>query len=365
MVPREDTDASVTTLAGELRRLRVASGLTLLQLARELSLPQSVIVSYEKGQILPQESSILAYERTLGVTGGSLQRLRKDAHSKVMSGSGSQRAYEFEREVAALFSSLGAERTSLQVSLAGVQIDVLVEQLSVAGDRVRTIVECKAYDYPVQADEVRSFAAILDLLRQRDLAESAAIVSQSGFSSEAYETATELTLELVLMKYGELQDRVRNLGDDIRHEYKGKEQSDLNSVSRSQVRKIFVLMPFAPEYEDLYVLGIREVAEKAGFVVERADEIEHNMAIVAVVREKIAACDIIIAETTSRNANVYYELGYADGIHREAVLLTRVGNDPPFDIRERNHIMYSSIVDLRVRLERRLRDTAARLESHS
>jgi nucleoside 2-deoxyribosyltransferase len=260
-----------------------------------------------------------------------------------------------------MLATLGAQGVERQVALAGVQVDIVVDRSVEDGSTRRTIVECKAYDRPVGANEIRSLGAVLELLQERALAQSALIVSQAGFSNDAREVAQQLGIDLVRFADLEAEARAAESSGAYRHADRDARDEERVDTESRRAPTVFVVMPFAPEYEDLYILGIREVAEKLDLAVERADEIEHNSAIIAVVRKKISECDIVVAETTSRNANVYYELGFADGVGKEAVLLTRSGNDPPFDIRDRNHIMYASIVDLRIRLDRRLRETLERL----
>lgn len=60
---------------------------------------------------------------------------------------------------------------------------------------------------------------------------------------------------------------------------------------------------------------------------------------------------------TGRNPNVFYEIGYALALERQTILLCRKGEVIPFDLQAINHISYSSIVELKERLERRLRAT--------
>jgi hypothetical protein len=130
---------------------------------------------------------------------------------------------------------------------------------------------------------------------------------------------------------------------------------DQTAASLSRPKHLFVVMPFAQEFNDVYVLGIRDVAEKLGFVVERADEIEHIESIVDIIQEKIRNCDAVIADTTSRNPNVFYEIGFANGVDRAVVLICKDNESIPFDLQSKNFIKYASIVDLRERLEKRLR----------
>jgi len=118
--------------------------------------------------------------------------------------------------------------------------------------------------------------------------------------------------------------------------------------------RVFVVMPFASEFDDVYLLGIRDVAEKLGFAVDRADDIEHNENILEVIQERIRQGAAVIADISGRNPNVFYEVGYAHAVSRPTILLCRKGENVPFDLQSINYIAYASIVELRERLERRL-----------
>lgn len=119
---------------------------------------------------------------------------------------------------------------------------------------------------------------------------------------------------------------------------------------------LFVLIPFAEKFRDIYTLGIKSVATKLGFRCERVDEIEFNDAILSRIYDGIQRADLVIAEMTGRNPNVFYEVGYAHALSKEVVLLTQKACDIPFDLAGHNHIIYTgSITSLQQRLEKRLK----------
>jgi len=97
-------------------------------------------------------------------------------------------------------------------------------------------------------------------------------------------------------------------------------------------------MPLASEFDDVYLLGIRDVAEKPGVAVDRADDIEHNENILEVVPESIRRSDAVIADVSGRNPNVFYEVGYAPAVSRPTLLLCWKGEAIPFDLHSINHI---------------------------
>lgn len=119
---------------------------------------------------------------------------------------------------------------------------------------------------------------------------------------------------------------------------------------------VFVLMPFKAEFDDVYQLGIRDTCQRVGLHCQRADEQIFEGTILDNVYSQIARADIIVAEMTGRNPNVFYETGYAHALGKTVILLTQRAEDIPFDLTQYPHIVYESrITSLKEELEKRLR----------
>ncbi|MFC1633870.1 hypothetical protein ACFL5Z_03445 [Planctomycetota bacterium] len=113
----------------------------------------------------------------------------------------------------------------------------------------------------------------------------------------------------------------------------------------------FVLMPFSSEFDDIYKLGIKEAASSLGIRAERVDEQMYSEGILARIYNQIGIADIIIADMTGRNANVFYEVGYAHAKNKLCLHLTQESTDIPFDLQHHRHIVYrDSITTLREQL---------------
>jgi hypothetical protein len=124
----------------------------------------------------------------------------------------------------------------------------------------------------------------------------------------------------------------------------------------SQQLFAFVLMPFANELEDKYVLGIKSAAEDAGMRVERLkDQVFYRQGMVERIHHQIEEADFIIGDMTEPNTNVFYEVGYALGKKKLCILLTDDPEKLPFDLKDRRHIVYFSIQDLKKKLTSELR----------
>lgn len=258
---------------------------------------------------------------------------------------------DFEREVASIFRALGA-KVEHDVAIAGNQIDVLAREETASGRSVTTIIECKAFRRPVGIDVVNSLAGLFYLLKERGKADAAILVSQAGFTRAARDAAQAHGVEL--LEIGDLRQRVSGQTRALESAAREIEAEDERKSTTARPPHIFVAMPFSREFNDIYLLGIRDVAERLGFVVERADEIEHSGNIVDALTDGLRTCDLLVADTTMRNPNVFYEVGYSHALNIPTVLICREGEELAFDVRALNHIVYASIVDLRGQLERRL-----------
>lgn len=258
---------------------------------------------------------------------------------------------EFEREVASIYDALGA-RVKREVAIAGERVDIVVSENEVNGPEIVTIIECKAYQNPVGIDVVNAFTGLFHLLKQRKEADRAILVAKNGFTRAARDAALADSVQLI--DISDLRQRVRGKQKALGIAKRRIRRADDHQSKETRAPQIFVAMPFSREFNDVYLLGVRDVAERVGYVVERADEIEHNGYIVGVITERLRECDVLVADTTTRNPNVLYEVGYAHALGLPTVLICREGEEIPFDIKSVNHIVYGSIVDLREKLTRRL-----------
>jgi hypothetical protein len=108
-------------------------------------------------------------------------------------------------------------------------------------------------------------------------------------------------------------------------------------------RSVFVIMPFASAFDDVYELGIKASVEALGWECQRADEVIHNRDIMCKVCQGIRQARFVIADLTGQNANVFYELGMAHALEKDVILLAQDLGDVPFDLRPMNIIEYEPI----------------------
>ena len=115
-------------------------------------------------------------------------------------------------------------------------------------------------------------------------------------------------------------------------------------------------MPFESDFRDVYGESIRVAVESNGLACQRADDIQNNDEIMEDVWEGIWKCRIVVADLTDDNPNVFYEVGIADTLGKEVVLIAQQGRlgRPPFDVSARRIIFYDNDVRGRRKLRSEL-----------
>jgi hypothetical protein len=118
----------------------------------------------------------------------------------------------------------------------------------------------------------------------------------------------------------------------------------------------FILMPFDKSFDDIYSFGIRDACVENGAYCERVDEQLYEGTILERIYNQISKADFIIADMTSRNPNVFYEVGYAHALGKRTILLTQNSDDIPFDLKHYPHIIYENkIIKLKEELSPRIK----------
>jgi hypothetical protein len=107
----------------------------------------------------------------------------------------------------------------------------------------------------------------------------------------------------------------------------------------------FVLMPFDKKFDDIYKFGIKAAAGSLAIRAERVDEQIFSEGILERIYRQIDAADVVIADMTGQNANVFYEVGYVHAKGKLCLLLTQDADDIPFDLRHRRHIVYGGSIE--------------------
>lgn len=113
------------------------------------------------------------------------------------------------------------------------------------------------------------------------------------------------------------------------------------SVKVAATDTCFVMMPFASPLGGYYESVYRPAIEKAGLRPVRADaEIFGAGKIMDQIWSGIRGAKVLVAELTTRNPNVFYELGLAHALEKPVVLVSSNEEDVPFDLHHIRVIYY-------------------------
>lgn len=126
------------------------------------------------------------------------------------------------------------------------------------------------------------------------------------------------------------------------------ESESENSVEGEKQKTCFAIMPIAdhPDYSNghftrVYNHLIKPACEKAGYKVIRADDAKASHMIMFDILKNIVECDMAICDLSSKNANVFYELGLRQAFNKKTILITDSITNTPFDITGFRYVKYS------------------------
>lgn len=126
------------------------------------------------------------------------------------------------------------------------------------------------------------------------------------------------------------------------------DETDAQSKEK-KIKTCFIIMPIAdhPDYDPghfnrVYEYLIKPACMKAGYEPYRADDSKASHMIMFDILKKIMDCDMAICDLSSKNANVFYELGLRQAFNKKTILITDGRDKPPFDIAGFRYVPYTS-----------------------
>lgn len=102
-----------------------------------------------------------------------------------------------------------------------------------------------------------------------------------------------------------------------------------------------VLMPFREDWSSDVYKVLRDSLRLSGFKAWRSDAEHKDDVIVESIWEYINKAAFVIADCTTRNPNVFYELGLAHVIGKSVFICAQRAEDIPFDIKAIRYFSYS------------------------
>jgi hypothetical protein len=115
----------------------------------------------------------------------------------------------------------------------------------------------------------------------------------------------------------------------------------------------FVIMPFVEPWSKRTFLMLKEVIEDVGFKCTTAEDFQGRL-VLKDIWSKINEAAFIVADLTSNNPNVFYELGIAHTLGKEVIPILQNGHQIPFDQRPFRILFYEDNYDGFVKLRNEL-----------
>ena len=137
---------------------------------------------------------------------------------------------------------------------------------------------------------------------------------------------------------------------------KGSQEIKVRDIkATASTPQAFVVMQFSDAFNALYTDVIKPTCEKFGLKAIRADDIYKSGLIINDIARSIEEASVIIADVTTDNPNVFYEVGYAHGIKKATILLSDRTREPlPFDVSGFRTLFYDNTIGGKSDVEARL-----------
>lgn len=148
--------------------------------------------------------------------------------------------------------------------------------------------------------------------------------------------------------------RIEEKGEPAKRSLETRQLIGKAGIDSEEKPLIFVAMPFDKKMEDIFHYGIQNAVNQAGFLCERVDKIAFTGDILDLIKRRIQAASLVIADLTTANPNVYLEVGYAWGLGIPTILLAQDAQELKFDIQGQKCVIYSGIRELEEKLGQEL-----------
>lgn len=160
---------------------------------------------------------------------------------------------------------------------------------------------------------------------------------------------SELTQEIQSSK--ERFESVNHLLLDGNNSKKGiLNQSNLKGVDIIP-NSAFVLTPFNKGFDSDYE-AVKEFFVEFSYQCQRGDDVKVSHNVLGHILEQMASAEIVVANITGRNPNVFYELGIAHALGKDVIIIARSPEDIIFDVANSQVIIYNEYSELKNQLNK-------------
>jgi nucleoside 2-deoxyribosyltransferase len=138
-----------------------------------------------------------------------------------------------------------------------------------------------------------------------------------------------------------IRDQLEKLTAQVARLMESQQVTEKAPQPASRHPKCFIIMPFGiQDLEDLYNEFILPVLDACKLECARGDDIFGSNVVMEDVKAAISTADLVIADLSGQNPNVFYEVGIAHTLGKPVLLLSQSIEDVPFDLRHRRVLPY-------------------------
>jgi hypothetical protein len=106
---------------------------------------------------------------------------------------------------------------------------------------------------------------------------------------------------------------------------------------------VFAAMPFDPSFDDVFFVAIRRAVREVGGRAVRIDQTMHGGDAVMATRKQLQDCRAVIADVSTGEPDVLYELGLAHALGKPSIQICRTAHqDLPFMVRNHETLLYQA-----------------------
>lgn len=150
-----------------------------------------------------------------------------------------------------------------------------------------------------------------------------------------------LSLKAIIAPENEMNKSLTKASEKKTEEFSLKITPNVFTIPHKKIDKtlVSIMMPFSKEYDEVYD-AIKSSCEDAKMKCQRADDIWENSEIIQDIFELILTSSIVIADFSSRNPNVFYEIGIAHTLGKPVIPIAQNKDDVPFDLSHHRVLVY-------------------------
>ena len=193
------------------------------------------------------------------------------------------------------------------------------------------------------------------------------IIISTGY----YESEDELSLKLKGIKYNTFLSKGSH-GNIFENILKEVEKLKLEDAPKN----CFVIMPFSEtktcteksgdgSWEAIFADLIKPAIENAGYNYSCFKNEKYVGSIIKTIIENLNSADLVVADLTDCNPNVFYELGVRHTLNRPTILITQNIKEVPFDLKSYFCIEYKNTATGFQKFGKDIREAIEKIEADS